>query len=78
MWDMLLHLTTHRTIEVGGAMLTPESIASPPAEKKLTGSVMIFKAESLEAVRKMIESDIYWTSDVVRSPLSCMLYPALI
>ncbi|KZT03967.1 uncharacterized protein LAESUDRAFT_658742 [Laetiporus sulphureus 93-53] len=50
--------------KVGGALLTPESIASPDAEKKMIGSMIICEAESIEAVRKMIESDIYYTSNV--------------
>lgn len=50
---------------VGGAMLTPESIASPTAEKKMIGSVIIFEADSIETVRKAIESDIYYTGNVV-------------
>ncbi|KAF9816775.1 hypothetical protein IEO21_03855 [Rhodonia placenta] len=51
-------------IRVGGAMLTPESIASPTAEKKMIGSVIIFEADSIETVRKAIESDIYYTGNV--------------
>ncbi|KZT03972.1 uncharacterized protein LAESUDRAFT_658697 [Laetiporus sulphureus 93-53] len=50
--------------KVGGALLTPESIASPNAEKKMIGSVIICEAESLEAVREVIESDIYYTANV--------------
>jgi len=49
-------------IKVGGATLTPESLTG--GDKKLTGSVLIFEAESLEAVRKMVESDVYYTSGV--------------
>ncbi|KAI0740635.1 hypothetical protein C8Q76DRAFT_608567 [Earliella scabrosa] len=52
------------TIKVAGAMLTPESIASPTAEKKMIGSVFICEAESLEAVRELVESDVYYTSGV--------------
>ncbi len=32
---------------------------------KLTGSIMIFESESIEAVRKIIEDDVYWTEPVV-------------
>lgn len=46
-------------------MLTPESIISPTAEKKMVGSMMLFKAETIEEVKKIIESDIYYTSGVV-------------
>ncbi|KAI0797359.1 hypothetical protein BC629DRAFT_1439235 [Irpex lacteus] len=31
---------------------------------KLTGSIMIFESESIEAVRKIIEDDVYWTEPV--------------
>lgn len=55
--------------EVAGAMLTPESIASPTAEKKMVGSVFICEAESLEEVRKVMQSDVYYTSGVVSVPI---------
>ena len=32
----------------------------------MTGSLMFFEAESIEEVRKIVESDIYYTSGVVR------------
>lgn len=35
----------------------------------MTGSLMFYEAESVEEVRKIIESDIYYTSGVVRLPL---------
>ncbi|KAI0710326.1 hypothetical protein C8T65DRAFT_575463 [Cerioporus squamosus] len=50
--------------KVAGAMLSPESIASPTAEKKMVGSIFICEAESLEEVRKVMESDVYYTSGV--------------
>ncbi|KAJ7098289.1 hypothetical protein C8R44DRAFT_357732 [Mycena epipterygia] len=49
-------------IRVGGALLTPESLTG--GEKQMVGSMMIYEAESLEVVRKIIESDIYYTSGV--------------
>ncbi|TFK25551.1 hypothetical protein FA15DRAFT_590427 [Coprinopsis marcescibilis] len=51
-------------VKLGGAVLTPESIASPSAQRKMIGSVFIFEAESLEDVKKMIEGDVYYTSGV--------------
>lgn len=48
-------------------MITPESVGS--ADKKMTGSVLIYEAESLDAVKKIVESDIYYTAGVV----SCFL-----
>ncbi|KAJ7319108.1 hypothetical protein DFH08DRAFT_754595 [Mycena albidolilacea] len=49
-------------IRVGGGLLTPESLTG--GDKKLIGSAMIYEAESLEAVRSVIEGDIYYTSGV--------------
>ena len=51
--------------ELGGAILTPESIASESAEKKMTGSVLFFHAETIDEVQKTVESDVYYTSNVV-------------
>ena len=45
-------------------MRTPESIV-PGAEKKMVGSIFICEADSLEAVRKLMENDVYYTSGVV-------------
>ena len=50
-------------------MLTPESIATPTADKKMVGSVFICEAEKLESVRELMESDVYYTSGVVSSRL---------
>lgn len=47
-------------------MLTPESITG--GERKLIGSTMVVQAESIEEVRKNIESDVYYTAGVV-SPI---------
>lgn len=47
-------------------MLTPESITSPTAVKTMTGSTIIYSASSLEEVRKIVESDVYYTAGVVR------------
>ncbi|KII92013.1 hypothetical protein PLICRDRAFT_122356 [Plicaturopsis crispa FD-325 SS-3] len=51
-------------IKLGGAMLTPESIESPTAERKIIGSVFICEAESLAQVRKYAEEDLYYTAGV--------------
>jgi uncharacterized protein YciI len=32
----------------------------------MTGSLILYEAESIEEVRKVVESDIYYTSGVVR------------
>ena len=49
---------------IGGALISPETYDKP--EKKLIGSMMIYEAEKLEDVKKVIEDDIYWKSNVVR------------
>ncbi|KAJ7253711.1 hypothetical protein B0H12DRAFT_1017457 [Mycena haematopus] len=49
-------------IRVGGAVLTPESITG--GERKMVGSCLIYEAESLEVVKSIVESDIYYTSGV--------------
>ncbi|KAI9069350.1 hypothetical protein FKP32DRAFT_1559905 [Trametes sanguinea] len=51
-------------IKLAGAMLTPESIESPTAEKKMVGSVFICEAESLQHVRELFTRDVYYTSGV--------------
>lgn len=51
-------------IELGGGLLDPASSETAP-EKRLIGSVMVYEAESLEAVRKIVEEDIYYTAGVV-------------
>jgi len=55
--------------EFGGALLAPE-LTDENGRKKMTGSLMFYEAESIEEVRKMVESDIYHTSGVVRLLLS--------
>ena len=46
-------------------MISPETYDKP--ERKLIGSLMVFEAESLEEVRKVIEDDVYYRTGVVRS-----------
>ena len=67
-----------RRPEVAGAMLTPESIESPAAERKMIGSLLILEAKDMEEVRAMVENDIYYTSGVVSftHPSSALLLDA--
>ena len=51
---------------IGGGLVDPATYQF--AEKKLIGSMMVYEAESLEAVRKLVEADIYYTSNVVSAP----------
>lgn len=50
---------------LGGAL--GDEATYQTANKKLTGSMMVFSAENVDAVRKLIEEDIYWKSNVVSS-----------
>ncbi|KAJ7182773.1 hypothetical protein C8R43DRAFT_868690 [Mycena crocata] len=50
------------TILLGGAFLTPESLTG--ADKKTIGSLLIYEAENIEIVTKMVKTDIYYTSGV--------------
>jgi uncharacterized protein len=58
-------------LEMGGAMLTPESI-EPGAERKMIGSTMVVVAESLADARELVESDVYYKSGVV-----CTTFPRI-
>ena len=53
--------------EFGGPLLAPE-LTDENNRTKMTGSLLFFEAESVEEVRKIVESDIYYTSGVVRLP----------
>jgi uncharacterized protein len=53
--------------EVGGVMLTPESIEAATSSPKMTGSVLILQAENIDVVKKIAETDIYYTTGVVSS-----------
>ncbi|KAK7059702.1 YCII domain-containing protein [Favolaschia claudopus] len=55
-------LTSEKVILLGGAMLTPESLTG--ADKKMIGSTIIYAAKTLEEVKAIVESDIYYTSGV--------------
>ncbi|KAI0026864.1 hypothetical protein K488DRAFT_64135 [Vararia minispora EC-137] len=51
----------------GGSMRAPEAIvpgASADAQNAFVGSTMVFAGSSLEEVRAVIESDLYYTSGV--------------
>ncbi|KAG6866658.1 hypothetical protein C0991_000768 [Blastosporella zonata] len=52
-------------VRIGGVLLTPESIATETADKKMVGSMFICKAAKIEEVKKIVENDIYYKSGVV-------------
>lgn len=45
-------------------MVSPDTYSSD--QKKMIGSVLVYEAENIEAVRELVEQDIYYKSDVVR------------
>ena len=55
----------HFRAEFGGPLLAPE-LTDENGRKKMVGSLLFFEAESIEEVRKIVESDIYYTKGVVR------------
>ena len=58
-------LTLLFSTEVAGGLITPESQDAAPADKRFVGSVLLYEADSIEEVRKLVEQDIYWTENVV-------------
>ncbi|KAG7090927.1 hypothetical protein E1B28_010000 [Marasmius oreades] len=50
-------------MKLGGMMVDPESDVNLP-QKKAIGSLVIYEAESVEQVKRMVETDIYYTSGV--------------
>lgn len=63
-------LTRPRLLEVAGGLITPESQDASLADKKFFGSVLLYEADSIEDVRKLVEQDIYWTGNVVSWSIS--------
>ena len=63
----VIFITFTELAEVGGVMLTPESIEAATNSPKMTGSVLILQAENIDAVKKIAETDIYYTTGVVSS-----------
>ncbi|PVF99402.1 hypothetical protein CPB86DRAFT_783773 [Serendipita vermifera] len=49
---------------VNGPFLSPESIATPDAPKKMVGSMLVVRGTSIEEVRAKVEKDVYWTGNV--------------
>ncbi|THH13829.1 hypothetical protein EW146_g6430 [Bondarzewia mesenterica] len=48
----------------GGYTVTPETTTNAVAERKVTGSLLIVEDESVEAVKKTIEADCFWTEKI--------------
>ncbi|KIK68913.1 hypothetical protein GYMLUDRAFT_67616 [Collybiopsis luxurians FD-317 M1] len=52
-------------VKVAGMAVLPESIEYKDAPVKPVGSLIIYEAENINIVRKMVEEDVYYTSGVV-------------
>ncbi|KAE9408595.1 hypothetical protein BT96DRAFT_873226 [Gymnopus androsaceus JB14] len=52
-------------VKIAGPFLTPESrVESEDAPQTPFGSCIIYEAENIDVVRKIVESDVYYTSGV--------------
>lgn len=49
-------------LRLGGALISPDTYQS--SERRMIGSMGVYQAESLEALREIIEGDIYYTAGV--------------
>jgi len=54
------------TSGVAGGVMTAESVVAAPSDKSFVGPCMIYEAEDLGAVRKLVENDVYYKTGVVR------------
>nr|GAT55837.1 predicted protein [Mycena chlorophos] len=61
-WKVIKALIDSGVICVAGPLLSPESIHD--SEKRMVGSLIIFQAENIEAVRMSIEKDLFYLNDV--------------
>ncbi|KAF8844621.1 hypothetical protein BDN67DRAFT_942664 [Paxillus ammoniavirescens] len=57
-------LTKQGIVRTAGGVLTSDSADAAPSDRKFFGSCLIFEAESLEAVRKHVEEDVYYKTGV--------------
>jgi uncharacterized protein YciI len=69
-WIMTLHVKLTLLNDVmctglGGMLLSPEAMETEGRGGKAVGSLLIVQAKTMEEARKMIESDLYYTSGVV-------------
>jgi hypothetical protein len=63
-YNIYYYIQAEYATELGGAMLAPESLQAGAAIK-MTGSVVIYEAESLEEAKGLVYTDVYYTNNVV-------------
>lgn len=51
-------------LKVAGGLLTPDTQDAAPGNRRFVGSALLYEAENLDAVRKFVEQDLYWTENV--------------
>lgn len=56
--------------EAGHAMSDLATIKQPFEKKRLVATSLIFESNSIEEVQKFIETDAYYTSDIVSTIIS--------
>ncbi|KAG1777054.1 hypothetical protein EV702DRAFT_1179663 [Suillus placidus] len=57
-------LISQGILRLGGGFMTPESVNAAAADKKFLGSCIIYEGENIDVVRKIVEDDIYYKTDV--------------
>ena len=58
-------MANNASLEFAGVLFSPEAPEAPDAPRKMVGSLMVFRAENIDIVRKRIEADVYWSGNVV-------------
>lgn len=51
--------------------MSPGSLGTPEAEKRMVGTLMDLEVGTIDDAKTIVESDIYYTSDVVRK-IECL------
>jgi len=52
------------TIKFGGALLSPESIVTADAPKKMVGSMIVYEASSIKEVEEILKNDMFYKGAV--------------
>lgn len=60
------------TREMGGPLLSPNSLGTPEAEKRMVRTPMVLGVGTLDDAKTIVERDIHYTNDVVRK-FECLL-----